>query len=93
MREVRYVPANLPSLRLALDDTLSSAYIIMLASVYQKKNQHEQAIAAAERAVALDPNDANAYMALADQLGMAGRTEEGLTMAKTAMRLNPHYPP
>lgn len=32
-------------------------------------------------------------MALADQLGMAGRPEEGISMAKTAIRLNPHYPP
>lgn len=36
---------------------------------------------------------ANAYMAVADLMGQAGRPEEGVAMAKTAMRLNPHYPP
>ena len=56
------------------------------------KNQHEQAIAAAERAIALNPNNAIAYMAVAELMGMAGRPEEGITMAKTAMRLNPRYP-
>ena len=61
--------------------------------MYQNKNQQDQAIAAAERAIALNPNNANVYMALAELMGLAGRPEEGIAMAKTAMRLNPHYPP
>ena len=61
--------------------------------MYQYKNQHDQAIAEGERAVALDPNNAESYMRLALILGTSGRAEDAIEAAKKGMRLNPHYPP
>lgn len=55
--------------------------------------QHEAAIAEAERAIALDPNDADSFIALASALSLAGRPDEALHAVERAMRLNPHYPP
>jgi adenylate cyclase len=54
--------------------------------------QHEEAIAEAQRAIALDPNDADSYVALAGALSLAGRADEALNWVKRAMRINPHYP-
>ena len=54
--------------------------------------KHELAIAQAQRALALDPNDANSYLAIAYALIYAGRTKEALGFVERAMRLNPHYP-
>ncbi len=75
-----------------LDDALPLAHGV-LGGVYQVKNQHDQAIAEGERAVVLDPNNAESYARLALILGPAGRAEEAIEVAKKAMRLNPHYPP
>src|SRR5262249_1985834 len=47
----------------ALDDSLPGAHST-LSLVYAQKQQHEQAIAAGERAVALDPNNADSYARL-----------------------------
>jgi TolB-like protein/Flp pilus assembly protein TadD len=55
--------------------------------------QHEEAIAEAQRAIALDPNDADSFIALANALSLAGRADEALGWVERAMRLNPHYPP
>ena len=55
--------------------------------------QHEDAIIEAQRAVTLDPNDADSFIALAGALSLAGRAEEALDWVERAMRLNPHYPP
>ena len=54
--------------------------------------QHAEAIAEAQRAVASDPNDADGYVALAGALSFAGRPAEALDAVEKAMRLNPHYP-
>ena len=54
--------------------------------------QHSEAIAEAQRAVASDPNDADGYVALAGALSFAGRPAEALEAVERAMRLNPHYP-
>ena len=54
--------------------------------------QHAEAIAEAQRAVASDPNDAEGYVALAGALSFAGRPAEALDAIERAMRLNPHYP-
>ncbi len=50
----------------------------------------EEAVAEAERAIALDPNDAEGYMAMADALIYSGKPEEAVDFVKKAMRLDPH---
>src|SRR5262249_43229367 len=59
---------------LALDDSLPIAHSL-LSEVYAWKQQYEQAIAEGERAVALDPNNADSYAIQADMLNRAGRPE------------------
>ena len=55
--------------------------------------QHSEAIAEAKLAIAADPNDADAYIALANALSFTGKAAEALDQVERAMRLNPHYPP
>ncbi|MEE8567876.1 MAG: tetratricopeptide repeat protein, partial [Anaerolineales bacterium] len=55
--------------------------------------QHEDAIAEAQRAITVDPNDADGYVALANALSLAGQPDKALGWVERAMRLNPHYPP
>ena len=54
--------------------------------------QHEMAIAHAQRALGLDPNDADSYLAIAYALIYASRPKEALGFVEKAMRLDPHYP-
>ena len=54
--------------------------------------KHEMAIAQAQRALALDPNDASSYLAIAYALIYAGRPKEAFGFVERAMRLDPHYP-
>jgi TolB-like protein/Flp pilus assembly protein TadD len=77
---------------LALNDSLPVAHSL-LSSVSAQKQQYDQALAEGERAIALDPNNADSYAAQADALYFAGRPEAMLRMIEQAMRLNPHYPP
>ncbi|HKA55109.1 MAG TPA: tetratricopeptide repeat protein, partial [Candidatus Binatia bacterium] len=60
--------------------------------VYLMQKQHEQALGEAQRAVALDPNDADSYVSLGLILAYMGRPEEAIAVWQQAMRLNPHYP-
>jgi TolB-like protein/rhodanese-related sulfurtransferase len=53
----------------------------------------DEAVAHAERAIALDPNDPSGFYALANALIYAKRPEESVKAITMAMRLNPHYPP
>ncbi len=52
-----------------------------------------EALEEAEKAVALDPNDATALAGLADGLVLAGRPDDGLALIQDAMRLDPHHLP
>jgi tetratricopeptide (TPR) repeat protein len=76
----------------ALDDSLPFAHSL-LSIVYAQHQQYEQAIAEGERAITLDPNNADSYANLAEALNWAGRPEDVLQVGAQAMRLNPHYPP
>lgn len=62
----------------------------MLGWVQCWRRQGEAAIAAGRRAVALDPNNADAYIFLAITLAVSDRGAEGLRYVETGMRLNPH---
>ena len=54
---------------------------------------YDDAVLEAEKAVALDDNDATALAGLADALIKANRPAEGLDYIKQALRLDPHHPP
>jgi adenylate cyclase len=78
---------------LALDDSLPMAHS-RLGMLYALQQQHDQAIAEGEQAIALDPNNADSYFQQAWVLATcAGRPEEALRNLAQAMRLNPRYPP
>ena len=72
---------------LALDDSNYHAYIF-LGMVYQCRRQHEQAIAAMKRSVALNPNSAVCLEELAVSLMFAGSPETALPLLQKALRLN-----
>ena len=75
---------------LTLDDTLPRAHII-LSWVYTFQAKYEPA--AAERAIALDPNNADGYHGLANVFNFFGeRTTEAIALMEKAIRLNPRYP-
>jgi adenylate cyclase len=76
---------------LALDDSLPAGHTI-LGMIYVQKRQYDKAIAEGERAVALDPNGADALLALGHILNISGRPEEAIPVLKKALRLNP-FPP
>jgi len=62
------------------------------ASIQAQQGLHDEAISNGERSIALDPNDADSYAALAGALNLAGQPREALSMIERAIRLNPHYP-
>ncbi len=77
----------------ALDDAQPIGRLI-LGNVYLwGKREHEQALAEAEQAIALNPNFAQAYAHLGNFLVYAGRPQAAIEMIERAMRLDPHYPP
>jgi Flp pilus assembly protein TadD len=65
----------------------------ILSYVHTLQAKYEPAVTAAERAIALDPNNADSYAWQADVLNLAGRPEDARGRVEQAMRLNPRYPP
>ncbi|WP_299777460.1 adenylate/guanylate cyclase domain-containing protein [uncultured Roseobacter sp.] len=98
----RYDWAEQPDL--ALDDALSFAREAIdldeadargfgelgFAHLYRK--EHDPAINAYDRALKLNPNDADLMSDMADALAHMGRSEEAVELLQKAMRLNPFYP-
>jgi adenylate cyclase len=54
--------------------------------------QHDRALASYQRALDLNPNDADVMSDFGWCLSCVGRSAEGMEMVHKAMRLNPHYP-
>ena len=75
-----------------LNDSSIYAYELLGYIYLLKDRQHEQAIAVADKVIALDPNYAGGYGLLAEILSFAGRPEEVIGLMEKAMRLNPRYP-
>jgi adenylate cyclase len=75
---------------ITLDDSLPEPHRIM-GDVYLYKKQHELAIAEREKAISLEPNNADALASLGEALAWAGSLDNGIEMIERAMRLNPHH--
>ena len=75
----------------ALNDSLAGARAL-LGAVHLFKEQYEEGIAEMERAIALDPNSAEAYVPLAEPLDFVKRPEAARESVEAALRRNPHYP-
>ena len=54
--------------------------------------QHDRAIATYEKALELNPNDADVLNDFGQCLSYSGFAKEGIEAVRKAMRLNPHYP-
>jgi len=76
---------------IALDETLPVAYFVT-GLVYREREEYKKALVEAEKAIAYDPNYANAHVLLATLLYYTGRPQEGLEKIQKAMQLNPHHP-
>ena len=76
---------------ISYDDTLPLADQL-LGYRYLYQGQYAQAVAAAERAVALDTNNAENYARLGTVFHFSGQYEKAIHTVHHAMRLNPHYP-
>jgi TolB-like protein/class 3 adenylate cyclase len=68
------------------------AYVLKSETLLHKPD-HSEAMIAAERAIALDPNGPDGYVQMARVLTMVGQPEEAVALVEKAMRLNPYYPP
>ena len=63
-----------------------------MGNVYLWKKRHDEAIAEFEKAVSLNPNDADALSSLGGALVFSGLPEKALGYLEKAIRLNPNYP-
>ncbi len=70
----------------------SSLAKVAASRIYLYNNRYQKAIAEATRAIAQDPNDPEAYIAMAWAMITTGNPEAGLELVERAMRLNPSYP-
>ncbi len=61
-------------------------------SMLSQQGRHTDALAEGAKALALDPNDADSYAALAGALSLAGEPDRALKLMQSAVRLNPRSP-
>ena len=78
-------------LQMAMKNPTSLAHQVA-SSMLLFKRQYKDAIAEAERAIAVDPNDPGAHLMMADALIMADKPADALGFLKTAKRLDPNLP-
>jgi TolB-like protein len=78
-------------LEIAMKNPTATAYRAAAKSLlWQRK--FEEAIAAAERSLAMEPNSTHSHYHMARVLIYAGRSEEAVDHMNMAMRLDPQYP-
>ena len=70
----------------------SSLTAVAASQIDLYNDQQEKALIEAARAIALDPNDPEAHVAMALALITTGRPDAGLKFVETALRLNPSHP-
>jgi TolB-like protein/class 3 adenylate cyclase/Flp pilus assembly protein TadD len=70
----------------------SSLTAVAASQIHLYNNRHEKALTEAARAIALDPNDPEAHVAMALALITTGKPEAGSKFIETALRLNPNHP-
>jgi adenylate cyclase len=75
----------------SLDDSSAQGHII-LSRFYAYTGQPDKAIAEAEKAVELDPNDADGYAFGGSALNQIKRYEDAILLFEKAIRLNPSPP-
>jgi adenylate cyclase len=75
----------------SLDDSSDTIYVIV-GRTYLRRRQYKRAVRAVERAVALNPNGADARAWLGCILDFTGRPEEAISLLQEAIRLNPISP-
>jgi DNA-binding SARP family transcriptional activator/TolB-like protein/Flp pilus assembly protein TadD len=73
-------------------DPDSSAGHLCLGQAHVWAENHDLAIEETQAAVALNPYNAHARMALGNRLELAGRTAEGIASMERSLRLNPRDP-
>ena len=71
--------------------TLSSSDHVELGIEYAEKDELQKAIAEFERAIELDPNNADAYRNLGTVTYRSGRAEDAMTAYEQAVELNPNH--
>jgi adenylate cyclase len=73
---------------ISLDDSAPGGHNLM-SCVQASKRNYDLAVAEAKRAIALDPNYAESYLALGHALMFSGRPEEAIGAEEKALRLDP----
>jgi adenylate cyclase len=80
--------SELAHVALTFDDSNTDALAVLSTADWAQK-RYDQAVADAQRAVALNPNFAAGYKALSDAMVNAARPAEALQAAEAAVRLDP----
>jgi len=76
----------------SLDNTDAEAHWVLGATLINTGQRNKDALAAYERALALNPNNADLLAEYGWNIPYLGRAEEAVKLIKKAMRLNPVYP-